>query len=115
MIGDIVCEIILGLIFLFVAFICVVLCISAGRYDRITEEQYREFSGEDVEVKYIIAGDTEQYKGCLVMACGSSKERAEETLQKLLSDPDERDKIMKEGYSNLRVEEVEQKDCWWED
>lgn len=43
MIGDIICEIILGLIFLFVAFICVALCISAGRYDRITEEQWQEF------------------------------------------------------------------------
>ena len=49
MIGDIICEIILGLVLLFVAFICVVLCISAGRYDRITEEQYKEYCGEDVE------------------------------------------------------------------
>ena len=47
MIGDIVCEIILGLIILFVAFICVVLCISAGRYDRITEEQWQEFLEEN--------------------------------------------------------------------
>ena len=43
MIGDIVCEIILGLVFLFVAFICVALCISAGRYDRITDEQWEEY------------------------------------------------------------------------
>lgn len=43
MIGDIICEIILGIVFIFVAFICVALCISAGRYDRITEEQYEEY------------------------------------------------------------------------
>lgn len=47
MIGDIICEIILGLIILFVAFICVALCISAGRYDRITEEQWQEFLEEN--------------------------------------------------------------------
>lgn len=43
MIVDIVCGIMLGLAILFVAFICVVLCIGAGRYDRITEEQWEEF------------------------------------------------------------------------
>lgn len=81
----------------------------ASFWDDISEYE------EETEVKYIIAGDTEQYKGCLIMSCGSSKERAEDTLQRLLSDPDENDKMMIEGYSNLRVEEVEQKDCWWED
>ena len=77
--------------------------------DSIQERRCRVMS------RFVIVGDTEQYKGCLVMSCGSSKEKAEETLQRLLSDPDERDKLMIEGHSNLRVEEVEQKNCWWED
>ena len=53
MIGDIICGIILGLCILFVAFICVALCISAGRYDRITEEEWEEYLrnsiGDDID------------------------------------------------------------------
>lgn len=91
-------------------FILLMGCLAMASYwDDISEYE------EEMEVKYIIAGDTEQYKGCLILSCGSDKERAEQTLQRLLDDPDEHDKIMIEGYSNLRVEEAEKKDCWWED
>lgn len=90
-------------------FILLMGCLAMSSYwDDISEK-------EEEEMKYIIVGDTEQYKGCLVMSCGSYKENAERTLERLLSDPDEHDKIMIEGYSNLRVQEAEQKDCWWED
>lgn len=65
--------------------------------------------------RYVIVGDTETSNGCLVMTCGASKERADEVLQKLLSDPNEQDKMMIEGHTNLRVEEVDSSDCWWED
>lgn len=41
--ADIICKAILGIILIIIAFICVALCISAGRYDRITEEQYEEY------------------------------------------------------------------------
>lgn len=79
--------------------------------DDISDEQWREWN----KMKYVIVGDTDQYKGCLVMSCGSSKEKAEKTLHRLLTDPDEYDKKMIEGHSNLRVEKVGNKDCWWED
>ena len=94
------------------------LCSIAKLSDESSEEyweKYLESEKEEEEVKYIIVGDTDQYKGCLVMSCGGYKENAESTLERLLSDPDEHDKIMIEGYSNLRVEEADQKDCWWEE
>lgn len=62
---------------------------------------------------FIIKGDSEQYKDCLVCVCGTSREVAEEHLAKMLSNPSENDKRLIEGMSNLRIEEVEEKDCWW--
>lgn len=107
---DVFCWIVIGgaILLVLVMFIWSLLDI-ARLSDESSEEYWRK------KMRYVIVGDTEQYKGCLVMSCGSSKEKAEDTLQRLLSDPDEHDKIMIEGHSNLRVEEVEHKDCWWED
>ena len=62
---------------------------------------------------FIIKGDSEQYKDCLVCVCGTSREVAEEHLAKMLSNPSENDKRLMEGMSNFRIEEVEEKDCWW--
>lgn len=64
-------------------------------------------------MSYVIAGDTENYKGCLVYACGESYEHAENVLRRMLSNPTENDKIMMQGHINLRVEEVPEEDCWW--
>lgn len=65
--------------------------------------------------RFIIVGDTDQYEGCLVCTCGTSKEHAEKTLNRMLNAPTENDKRIMEGHRNLRVKEVEKEKCWWED
>ena len=91
-------------------FILLMGCLAMASYwDDISEYE------EEMEVKYIIAGDTEQYKGCLILSCGSDKEQAEATLERMLSDPTENDKKLMEGHTNIRIEETDKKDCWWED
>ena len=61
---------------------------------------------------YVIVGDTENYKGCLVCTCGD-KEYANEVLNRMLTNPDENDKKLIKGHSNLRVQAIEEDDCWW--
>ena len=63
--------------------------------------------------EYIIVGDTEKYKGCLVTLCGTSLEHANKVLNRMVNNPSEHDKKISEGHTNLRIEEVEEKDCWW--
>jgi hypothetical protein len=65
-------------------------------------------------MEYIIIGDTKDYSECLVCVCGS-KEYAEEVLQRMLNNPNENDKALIEGHTNLRIKAVEEKDCWWND
>jgi hypothetical protein len=64
-------------------------------------------------MEYIIKGDTERYEDCLVLVCGVSKENAEKTLDRLLNNPTDNDKRLIEGHKNLRIEEVPDKECWW--
>lgn len=64
-------------------------------------------------MEYIIVGDTEHYMGCLVYVGMHTKESAEEELQRMLTNPTENDKRLIAGHTNLRVEEVRAKDCWW--
>ena len=61
---------------------------------------------------YIIVGDTKNYEGCLVCVCFSF-ENATETLNRMLINPNDNDKKLMQGHSNLRIEEVPEKDCWW--
>lgn len=63
--------------------------------------------------EYNIIGDTKDYKGCLVLTCGKSEERAKEVLNRLLANPSENEKIMMKGYTNLRIEKVDGGKCWW--
>lgn len=63
--------------------------------------------------EYNIIGDTKDYKGCLIMTCGKSEERAKETLSRLLANPKERDKMMIKGHTNLRIEKVDSDSSWW--
>ena len=63
--------------------------------------------------EYIIIGDTAKYKDCLVYVCGTSRPWAEQVLHKMLTEPTEHDKKILQTHSNLRVEEVPEKDCWW--
>ena len=62
---------------------------------------------------FIIKGDSEKFKDCLIYVCGTSRKRAEERLAKMLSNPTENDKRSMEGMSNFSIEEVEEADCWW--
>lgn len=63
--------------------------------------------------EYNIIGDTKDYKGCLIMACGKSEERAKETLNRLLINPTESDKMMMKEHTNIRIEKVGDDKCWW--
>lgn len=63
--------------------------------------------------EYIIIGDTEQYKGCLIYLCGGSLEHAQEVLRRMLNNPTEDDKKSMKRHTNFRIKEVAEKDCWW--
>ena len=63
--------------------------------------------------EYVIVGDTERYKGCLLFTCGSSLEHATHVLERLLYNPSEMDLELMKGHTNIRLEKCERKDCWW--
>ena len=63
--------------------------------------------------EYVIVGDTDQYKGCLVCVCGVDKIHAYTVLDRMLVNPNENDKHITKGMTNLRVEEVEKEEAWW--
>ena len=64
---------------------------------------------------YVIIGDTDKYEGCLVCVTGSTLERANEVLNRMLNNPTEHDKRMMSGHTNFRIKEVPAEDCWWRD
>ncbi len=66
-------------------------------------------------MEYIIVGDTEKYTGCLIYVCGKNLERAQQTLNDMLTNPTANDLAVSKGTTNLRIETVEDKDCWWRD
>lgn len=61
---------------------------------------------------FIIVGDTETYKECLIYICYTEK-NAENILNRMLNNPDETDKKFIKIYNNFRIKEVPEKDCWW--
>ena len=63
--------------------------------------------------QYIIVGDTDKNKECLVCICGSNEDKAKERLTQMLTNPSDSDKHIMAGHSNLRVMEVKREDCWW--
>lgn len=65
-----------------------------------------------MKTEFIIIGDTDEFKDCLVYLCGT-KERAEEVLNKMLTDPSDNDKYMMKGHYNFRIKEVVSEDQWW--
>ncbi len=66
-------------------------------------------------VEYVIIGDTTKYKDCLVYVIGTSLESAERVLNRMLTNPNENDKTLIRGYTNLRITAVNKSDCWWND
>ena len=66
-----------------------------------------------MKTEWIIVADTDEFTGCLAYTCGT-KERAEEVLKRINTNPDREDRRMIEkGHRNFRMEEVPQDDCWW--
>ena len=63
-------------------------------------------------MEYIIVGDTKEYKHCLVCTCGT-KENAENTLNRMLTNPNENDIKLMKGMTNFRIDSVKDDDCWW--
>lgn len=68
---------------------------------------------ENMKGDYVIIGDAESHKDCLVCIVGNSYEEAVKALNRMLNNPNENDKRLMSGYTNLRIYFVEEKDCWW--
>ena len=66
-------------------------------------------------MEYIIVGDSDKYKGCLLYCGFKEKERAERVLNLMLNNPTLGDEQIMLDKCNIRVQEVESKDCWWND
>lgn len=62
---------------------------------------------------YVIVGDTERFDDCLICVAGKSKESAEETLNRMMTNPTENGKKLMDGHRNLRIKEVPAEKCWW--
>lgn len=68
------------------------------------------------EVEYIIVGDSiehPEYTECLIYTCGKDKEHAENVLNRMLTNPNNNDKIFLKKHRNIKVKEISNKDCWW--
>lgn len=77
------------------------------------EEKFPTFFKKGNNLEYIIKGDTPEFKDCLVYVCGKSLDVAKEDLHRMLNNPNENDKKLIQNMGNLRIEETEDKDCWW--
>lgn len=64
-------------------------------------------------MEYIIVGDTAEYKDCLVYVCCGGREYAEQTLERMMNDPNDNDKRIMQTHKNLRVKETD--NGWWDD
>lgn len=64
-------------------------------------------------MQYIIKGDTEKHKDCLVCVCGSDLDLANKALDRMINNPTDNELRLKDGHVNLRLELVEDKNCWW--
>lgn len=64
-------------------------------------------------MQYVIKGDTKDFEDCLIYVCGKSLITAKESLSRMLNNPNDNDKKLIKGVSNLRIEKVNDKDCWW--
>ena len=66
-------------------------------------------------MEYIIVGDSEKCKGCLLYCGFKEKEQAERVLNRMLNNPTRGDEQIMRGKSNIRVQEVASEACWWND
>ena len=65
--------------------------------------------------EYIIVGDTNKFKDCLIYTCGSDKDIAEDYLYRILHEPTENDVKATTGMTNIRIKEVSEENQWWND
>ena len=68
-----------------------------------------------MNVEYIIIGDTDKYKDCLVAICGWNKEHAMKVLNRMINEPTKNDILLTKGHYNLRIKEKEAGKNWWND
>ena len=54
---------------------------------------------------WMIIGDTEKHKGCLVTICYGDKAFADATLDRMKNNPTKDDLKLAEGHTNLRISE----------
>lgn len=64
---------------------------------------------------WIIVGDTDKYKDCLIKVCYGDRKFAEATLERMLNNPDEHDLKCMEGAHNFRVQSTKPEEEWWND
>ena len=62
---------------------------------------------------YVIVGDTDIYKNCLIRICGTSYSNAKECLDNMLNNPTENDIRLMENHYNFRISRVPINKCWW--
>lgn len=62
---------------------------------------------------YIVVGDTEKHKDCLICLCSSNKKHAEQVLERMKNNPTDNDLKLIDGAVNLRIKLVNPDDCWW--
>jgi hypothetical protein len=62
--------------------------------------------------EYIIKGDTEEFPDFLIYI-SVTFEAAQKDLERILNNPNENDKKLIVGHTNLRIEEVPKEKCWW--
>lgn len=66
--------------------------------------------------EWIIVGDTEDYKGCLIkIGRGCKREQMEKELERMKTKPNKNDLALIRDCTNLRLVETEEKDQWWND
>lgn len=66
-----------------------------------------------MNTEYIIVGDTERYKDCLVCLAGTNKELAKQKLNNIINGASYNDRRLGQGVKNLRIEEVKSEGQWW--
>ena len=82
-----------------------------GKINDVNKKERRA----NMRTEYIIVGDTDEFKECLVALAGLSKENAEKKLEQMLSSPNDNDKALIGNCYNLRIKEVESDSAWWND
>ena len=72
-------------------------------------------NNKEIKNDYVIAGDSPNFTDCLVCTCGTSLKLAQKVLQRMLTNPNENDKLLMKGLKNFRIQEVPRNKCWWND